>query len=85
MVNRCDYYSNCTVLLNMVNKTITLTVLCCYMASRGDYYYSNWLGPYSCKVEVTGPLLHESPEVDQHCIWHVGNVNIMSITTFHLE
>ena len=41
---------------------------------------------YCCKVDVTGPLLHESPEVDQNGISYVGNINISStITALHLE
>ena len=45
---------------------------------------NNVSGCYRCKVEITGPLLHESPEVDQHSIRHVGNIDVM-ITTLHLE
>ena len=41
---------------------------------------------YCCKVDVTSPLLHESPEVDQNGICHVGNINVSStITVLHLE
>ena len=41
---------------------------------------------YCCKVDVTGPLLHESPKVDQDGICYVGNINVSStITALHLE
>ena len=41
---------------------------------------------YCCKVGVTGPLLHESPKVDQNGISYVGNINVSStITALHLE